>query len=172
MHLAVFRGCFLLVSAFFVLWRVKKNHLTKVIYSPMINIMKFKHLLICAVVLSLVAFGTSCKFSPEKKFIGKWQVVKIQERDSESQLWETDENYEDGQLVLKLLNDGTSFVYSYGIPDKGDNWSYNKSSHTISYEGDEYTVDKITFKEMIWVLREDCGFGEWEEERIVFKRVK
>jgi len=138
----------------------------------MINIMRFRHLLICAMVLSLVAFGTSCKFSPEKKFIGKWQVVKVQERDSESPSLETVENYEDGQLALKLLNDGTSYVYSYGIPDKGDNWSYNKSSHTISYEGDEYTVDKITFKEMIWVLKEDCGFGEWEEERIVFKRVK
>ena len=134
--------------------------------------MKLRHLLICTVVLSLVAFGTSCNFSPEKKIIGKWQVVKIQERDSEYQTWETDEFYEDGQLMLELQNDGKSIVYSYGISELGENWAYNKSTNSVFYEGDEYKVDKITSNEMIWVLRDDYGDGDWEEERIVFKREK
>jgi hypothetical protein len=133
--------------------------------------MKLKHLLIFAVVFALVALGTSCSKTSEKKIVGKWQLVSEQYRDNEDPEWEFDYPDPDEIVIYEFVKGGNCNVYYNGTLVDGGTWIYDKSTEKIIVDGEAADIIKCTANEMVWCYKETWG-DEWYEEQMNFKRVK
>ena len=134
--------------------------------------MKFKHFLVFTVVFVLVALGTSCSKTSEKKICGKWQLVSAQYHDSDDPEWDIDYPDPDEVWILELKKDNTYAYYENGVLEDTGSWMYDKSTENILIFGTSWIVKKCTSSETVWDYKYAWNGDTWEEVQWNFKKVK
>lgn len=134
--------------------------------------MKFKHFLVFTVVFALVALCTSCNKPSENKIIGKWQVVSLQERDSDDpDEWEIETPDADEILIMEFRSDGKCFSYEDGELEGSGTWSYDKDNQKLTINNISFDIIKFSSKEMTIGYKQ--SYAEyWVEIQTNLKKVK
>ena len=131
--------------------------------------MKIQHLFIIVIALALATLGTSCHKNPEKKFYGKWNLNRVQYRDTNNEDW-TDSITGDENISIEFGKDRIYTLYKDDVLDKTGWWEY-KEDYLFFHFHDEATniafkVEECSKKKMEWFSRRE----QWHEGQLAYWR--
>lgn len=119
-------------------------------------------------VIFLLAFSlVSCEKEPSELIVGTWEATSEEYTSYEDGV-KTDEfnyDFENDELVIKILDDGTAKVYEDGTLEDTYEWDVDGDVLTLTYEDETEDFEFTVSEDNLTLLMED----EYEYDGVVYR---